>query len=270
MGHRAPPHRTYAAVVLAAMWAFCLPASAAEDAAAPADAAREILNATGIRGGLIVHLGCGDGKLTATLHAGDAYLVHGLDTDAKTVERARAHVRSLGLYGKVSIERFDGRRLPYADNLVNLFVAEGLSSVTTDEVMRALVPGGVAYVKKGAKWVKTVKPRPGNTDEWTHYLHDASGNAVAHDEVVGPPRHVQWIARPRHTRSHEHIPSLYALVSTGGRIFYIADEGAIGAVHQPPQWYLLARDAYTSQGFVPISVELSSQKCIVRRASREA
>jgi len=40
--------------------------------------AREILAVTGVRGGLIVHLGCGDGRLTAALHADDAYLVQGL------------------------------------------------------------------------------------------------------------------------------------------------------------------------------------------------
>jgi outer membrane protein assembly factor BamB len=76
----------------------------------------------------------------------------------------------------------------------------------------------------------------------------ASGNAVAHDEVVGPPRHIQWIAEPRHTRSHEHIPSIYALVSTGGRIFYIADEASIGSIRQTPKWYLEARDAFNGIG----------------------
>ncbi|UCF14414.1 MAG: hypothetical protein JSW59_13455, partial [Phycisphaerales bacterium] len=40
---------------------------------------RQILDATGIRGGLIVHVGCGDGELTAALRAGDSYLVDGLD-----------------------------------------------------------------------------------------------------------------------------------------------------------------------------------------------
>ena len=88
------------------------------------------------------------------------------------------------------------------------------------------------------------KPRPKNTDEWTHFLHDAGGNAVARDEVVGPPRSVQWIAGPRHTRSHEHIPGIYALVSTGGRIFYIADEAPIASIRHPPRWRLVARDAY--------------------------
>jgi len=40
--------------------------------------AMEILNTTGLKGGLIVHLGCGKGELTAALHINDRYLVHGL------------------------------------------------------------------------------------------------------------------------------------------------------------------------------------------------
>ncbi|MHC4585762.1 MAG: class I SAM-dependent methyltransferase, partial [Planctomycetota bacterium] len=206
--------------------------------------ARRILDATNIKGGLIVHIGCGDGKLTAALHKGDSYLVHGLDTDAQAVRTAREHIRKLGIYGPVSVDIFDGKRLPYVDNLVNLIVAEDSGDVPEAELMRVLAPGGTLYAKKGSRWNKIIKLWPENIDEWTHYLHDASGNAVAHDEVVGPPRHVQWVAEPRHTRSHEHIPSIYALVSTNGRIFYIADEASIASIRQTPQWYLIARDAF--------------------------
>jgi outer membrane protein assembly factor BamB len=206
--------------------------------------ARQILDATNIKGGLIVHISCGDGRLTAALHAGDSYLVHGLDTDAQAVRTAREHIRKLGVYGPVSVDLFDGKRLPYADNLVNLVVVEDTGDVPEAELMRMLAPGGTLYAKKDGRWSRTVKPRPENIDEWTHYLHDASGNAVAHDEVVGPPRHVQWVAEPRHTRSHEHIPSIYSLVSTNGRIFYIADEASIASIRQTPQWYLVARDAF--------------------------
>ena len=53
--------------------------TAATDAAQQAQA---ILDAGGVQGGLVVHVGCGDGKLTAALHANDRYLVHGLDTSA--------------------------------------------------------------------------------------------------------------------------------------------------------------------------------------------
>ena len=44
-----------------------------------AASAQKILESTGVRGGLVVHLGCGDGKLTAALRANDSYLVQGLD-----------------------------------------------------------------------------------------------------------------------------------------------------------------------------------------------
>ncbi|MHC4406925.1 MAG: class I SAM-dependent methyltransferase, partial [Planctomycetota bacterium] len=206
--------------------------------------AREILDATGVKGGLIVHVGCGDGKLTAALRASSGYLVHGLDTEAGNVEKARVHIRSLGLYGSVSADRFEGRRLPYVDNLVNLVVAEDIGGVPVAEAMRVLAPGGTLYVRQSGRWSSTVKPRPGNIDEWTHYLHDASGNAVAHDEVVGPPRHIQWVAGPRHDRSHEHIPNIYAVVSAGGRIFYIVDEGSMASIRQTPRWRLVARDAF--------------------------
>jgi len=221
---------------------LAVPAVAAEDASR--EQARQILEATGVRGGLVVHLGCGDGRLTAALRAGESFLVHGLHTDAAAVERAREHIRGLGVYGPVSVDRFDGKRLPYVDNLANLVVAEELGGVATHEAMRVLAPGGALYARQDGRWTRAVKPRPEDTDEWTHYLHDASGNAVAHDRVVGPPRHVQWIAGPRHARSHEHTPTINAVVSSGGRIVYIADEAPTGSLRRLPQWHVVARDAY--------------------------
>lgn len=212
-------------------------------------AARRILHETGVTGGLIVHLDCNDGKLTAALRAGESYLVHGLDTDADQIRQAREYLHGLrtesgGVHGPVSVEQFDGRRLPYADNLVNLIVADDLGDVSTEEAMRVLAPGGTLYTGRDGRWEAAVKPWPSNIDEWTHFRHDADGNAVSHDEVVGPPGRIQWVAGPRHTRSHEHIPGVQALVSSGGRIFYIVDEGPIGALRPQSQWSLVARDAF--------------------------
>ena len=51
--------------------------------------ARRILDSCDVRGGLIVHIGCGEGKLTAALRASDCYIVQGLDNDADNVEEAR-------------------------------------------------------------------------------------------------------------------------------------------------------------------------------------
>ncbi len=160
-------------------------------------AARELLDASGVQGGLIVHLDCGDGQLTAALKANDRYWVHGLTASARDLAAARATVRERGEYGGVSIDRFDGRRLPYVDNLVNLVVAEDLGDVPLAEVLRVLCPGGVALVRSGQAWQKTTKPRPDSIDDWTHYLHSPDNNAVARDSQVAMPRSIQWVSGPR-------------------------------------------------------------------------
>ncbi len=212
--------------------------------AGPKGTAKEILKATAVKGGLIVHLGCGDGKLTGALHANDSYLVHGLDSDRADVDAARKYLNSKDAYGKVSVDVFDGENLPYAENLVNLIVAEYIGEVSTDELMRVLAPNGVAYIKKGDAWEKTVKPWPKDIDEWTHYLHDASNNAVSHDKVVGPPRHLRWAGLPKFARAHEQLASISAIVTGGGRLFYIIDEGPRADIRLPTQWRLVARDAF--------------------------
>jgi len=206
--------------------------------------AKEILNTTRVKGGLIVHVGCGDGRLTAALRASDSYLVQGLDRSADNVERAREYIKQLNLYGPVSVEKWTRNSLPYVDSFVNLLIVEDLGNMNMTEVMRVLAPNGVAYIKADGKWTKHVKPWPKEIDEWTHYLHDASGNAVAHDSVVGPPRRMQWVGSPRWARSHEHSASLNALVSANGRIFYIMDEGPRDSIQLPPRWFLTARDAF--------------------------
>jgi len=64
---------------------------------------RQIMAAAGVKGGLIVHLGCGDGVLTAALRISDSYLVQGLDADLASVQRARIEVRDAGLAGPVRL-----------------------------------------------------------------------------------------------------------------------------------------------------------------------
>ena len=84
---------------------------------------------------MIVHLGCGDGKLTAALHTSDRFLVHGLDSNIDNVDAARNHIRSLGKYGRVFVEHHTGDRLPYIDNSVNLIVADTLGEVPQAEIL---------------------------------------------------------------------------------------------------------------------------------------
>ncbi len=233
-----------AAVALIATWDLAELASAG---------AREdgLLAASGVRGGLVVHLGCGDGTLTAALRASGRYLVHGLDRDAATVARARERLRSSGLYGPVTLDRLTGSRLPYADNLVNLLVVSNRSGIPEAEWMRVLAPNGVALIKGGkddetapAGWRKTVKPWPDEIDEWTHWLHGPDGNAVADDTAIGPPRHLQWVGPPRWLKHHNATIGFSAMVSAKGRLFYILDDSPPGVFGPPRKWTLTARDAF--------------------------
>jgi len=95
-----------------------------------------------------------------------------------------------------------------------------------------------------AGWSKIAKPVSPEIDEWTHYMYDASGNPVSNDTIVGPPGRLQWVGSPRWGRHHEHMSSVSALVSSGGRLFYIFDEGSRTAIQLPPKWKLIARDAF--------------------------
>ena len=234
-------NRPRAAKALAA--AVLLWASAASAAQTEAIRAGQLLGQSGVQGGLVAHIGCGDGKLTAALRRSGSYCVHGLDTDPGNVREARAHILSLGLCGPVAVDAFDGVHLPYIDNLVNLLVADRLGGVPQAEVLRVLAPGGVALIDGN----KSVKPRPAEIDEWTHYLHDADNNAVANDTVVAPPRRLQWQCAPKWSRHHDKMSSVSALVSAGGRIFYILDEGSTASIFLPSRWALIARDAFNGK-----------------------
>jgi outer membrane protein assembly factor BamB len=228
---------------------LCILSLAGAGPNSPEQEAREILDAAGVRGGLIVHVGCGDGKLTAALRVSDRYSVHGLEADAAKVAQARSYILGQGMYGPVSVEKYSGTVLPYADNLINLVVMQEAGKVPVDEVMRVLVPGGVACVQHNGKWEKTVKPWPDDIDEWTHFLHDASNNAVAKDSVVGPPRCLQWVAPPLWLRSHETPSGIQSPVSAAGRLFYFLDEGLIGITDErlPARWSLVCRDAFNGK-----------------------
>jgi len=223
--------------------------------------ATEMIESSGVSGGLVVHVGCGDGRLTLQLRASEGFLVQGLDTDAARVGKTRRHFHSLGTSGKVTVDTFDGKRLPYADNLVNLLVVSRRYEVSSREMLRVLAPRGVALISAagsqgvdlggerveidGASWRKIVKPWPEGMDEWTHYLHGPDNNAVAHDSVVGPPRQMQWLAGPEWARNHHRLCSISTVVTAEGRLFTIQDEATSANMGVPGKWSLVARDAFS-------------------------
>jgi len=207
--------------------------------------AEAVLEACGMTGGLVVVVGCDDPALLAGLGEAGPYLVHGLDVAPSKIDAARRHLQDRNLYGPVTVSRWSGAQLPYVDSLVNLILMTGDAQVPAGEITRVLAPRGVIADIRQSGIVIARKDRPEELDDWTHYLYDASNNAVSHDTVVGPIRGLRWTSGPKYARSHEHFASLSAMVSAAGRVFTIIDEGPISSVHLPAQWQLVARDAFS-------------------------
>ncbi|GAB6166950.1 hypothetical protein JCM19992_29500 [Thermostilla marina] len=201
--------------------------------------AGDILSQTEFHGGLIVHLDCGDGSLTAQLCRSDNTVVCGLERDPAKVAQARTRLHAEGVYGRVTVVQYDGNRIPLLDDSVTLIVAEK-PAVPRDEILRVLHPFGKAWI--GGEVI--VKPLPSDMDQWTHYLHEADNNAVAHDGRIGPPRHMQFLADPLWTRNHDRLSSFTTAVTAEGRLFYISDYGPVFDPDEPAQWFVTARDAF--------------------------
>jgi len=209
-----------------------------------AEPGRDVLELHKNRGGFAVSIGDEKGDLLVSLASQAHYAVHGLLQGDAEITLVRHRLRQAGLYGKASVGKWSGGRLPYIDNLVNLLVCETPGTVDRNEILRVLVPNGLALLRKGNGWEELRKPENQNTDDWPQYLYGPGNNPVSKDEVVGPPRHLQWRGSPRWGRFHERMSSFAALVSTGGRIFYIMDEGPAASLFFPANWQLTARDAY--------------------------
>jgi len=216
------------------------------DAAAKLPDSGELLREAGIERGIVVRLGCRDVGASGDLHADGRYVVQTLDRDLDKVVAARKRIEAAGCYGPVSARVLGGEKLPFADNLINLLVVDDPPGVSEEEMFRVVRPLGIVMTRQGDEWKQAVKPWPDGMDEWTHFLHDATGNAVSQDRRVGPPRRLQWSADHLWGRSHELNNSFPALVTARGRMFYVFDYGVTG-MEDPrlgEKWTLIARDAF--------------------------
>jgi len=61
-----------------------------------ADLADRVVEAAGVKAGLAVHVGFGDGASMVGLSQRGNFLVHGISPDGACVEKARAEIQALG------------------------------------------------------------------------------------------------------------------------------------------------------------------------------
>lgn len=147
--------------------------------------------------GLCIHIPCTDGRLESELGRAGRLLVQGLAVDDASAAKTIAAITDCGLYPLASVEKVrDPRRLAFADNLVNLLIVDldalGGRAPAMSEIQRVLCPNGVAYLWQNGRVKKITKPRPEDTDDWTHFDYGPDGNAVSHDRRVKPPTQIQW------------------------------------------------------------------------------
>ena len=208
-----------------------------------ADTASDLLSEAEFSGGIILHIGSGDGSLSNALLQGENSLVYGLEKSGDKVELAREAAYEQGISGKVTYSEWNGEHLPFAQNFINLIVSE--AEVDEGEIMRVLAPYGTALIKNGDSWKKLTKEYPSTMDHWPQYFYSPTGNAVSKDKMVKPPLyHLQWTGSPRWSRHHDVMSSFSACVSAGGRLFYVFDEGSTFSPMLPTKWKLICRDAF--------------------------
>jgi len=185
----------------------------------------EVLRAVRARPGLCVHLGCGEGALTAQLAEGSQATVYALEANEAAVAAARARLQERGLYGRASVEAWSAARLPCPENVANWIVAENAGQTAEAELRRVLAPRGTAWVREGERWRALRKPWPAAFDEWTHARHGADGNMVSRDRAVAAPTGLRWVAGPAQDAAGRQFYYDHVLVSALGRNFYMDDEG---------------------------------------------
>ncbi|MFV1967328.1 MAG: PQQ-binding-like beta-propeller repeat protein [Pirellulaceae bacterium] len=110
---------------------------------------------SGIPGGVCVVVGCSTADLPLSLARQGDFVVQALFSDEDPLKAARETISNRGLYGRVSADRLPAKRLPYAENLINVVVVERPGELSapehllTEEVFRVLAPLGVAYLTLG-------------------------------------------------------------------------------------------------------------------------
>jgi outer membrane protein assembly factor BamB len=221
-----------------------------------AEAAKLIVERTGVTKGYCLVLGCGRGRLAYELARRSDLKMVGVEENPREVSAARDAIDKAGLYGRVVIHHKDSATLPYTKYFANLIVSDealrtGRLPSSVDEVFRVLRPyGGVVALAQPSDKFDQAKlkewGRPSLADwkvrdtgeivlawsvrgdlegagNWTHIHAEPGNTACSGDKLVKGDMAIQWFGRPgpRYMidRHHRNVPPL----SKDGRLFVPGD-----------------------------------------------
>ena len=209
--------------------------------------AEKVLEATGVRSGLAVHVGSTDGQLEAGLAKSGALLIQGITSDPAHLAKARKTISKSGCYGIASVIRVaDFKRLPYANDMVNLLIADldelGVNAPTMLEIRRVLAPLGMAWLKRDRQWSRLSEPVPEDVDEWHHWDHGAGGNPFSQDKRIAPTTSLRWLAGATNA---DRTGAKVGLRISDGHVFYTGiNYDADGSARKGRRNDIFARNAF--------------------------
>lgn len=106
-----------------------------------------------VAGSTVLSSGCGaGGDLEAFALAGGAARVYGIEVDQPLAELARIRLAAKGLADRGQVDIYDGRFLPYPDELFDIVISLHVIEHTRNpgqylaELVRVLRPGGVVFL----------------------------------------------------------------------------------------------------------------------------
>lgn len=161
--------------------------------------ADDVLSGAGVRRGLLVHVGAGDGSLAIAVAKAEPMVVLAVTTDEAAAQAVRGKLVAAGVHGQATAAALDAGRIPLADDLAAVVVCDldAKPGVTREEFLRVPRPQGSAWLRQGGEWQKVEKPRPSDIDDWGQYHHDASLSNVSGDRKAGPAYGLQWLSGPQ-------------------------------------------------------------------------
>lgn len=236
---------------------------------APAQDSSTLVDATleqaKINRGIAAVIGA-DEDLVLDLARESELLVYVREPNAEAAGRLKQAAAEAGFgINRVVVEQGAAKKLPFADNMVDVLVApdktgESLDSLSIGEVNRVLRPEGKAFIQGLDKIIKNAdianpkllplangaldgwgafaKAPLDGADDWSHWEKSPDNNPVSGDTVIKAPYMTQFLAHPMYIG----MPSI--TTAAGGRTFL-----AIGHIsHHQREWdtlyKLIARNGY--------------------------
>ena len=264
-------------------------------------AAQHILDSTGIKRGICIVYGCGEGQLAYEIAKRSQLKVLGFEENAAKVATARNKLDQAGIYGaRVSVLQATLSSLNSRDYAANLIVSDtmisgGTCPGTAAEMFRILRPdGGVAFLGRpsgGALtqitlegWLNTGSVSYSTTDdgnglwsrvdraalpgagEWTHYYANVANTAASSESNIQDNMKLLWYGQPgpRYIIDRHNRPQ--ASLYKHGIIVTPGIDGCDATVAEPGDGVgrLMAYDAYNGTRYWDVIVPKAARVAILK------